>query len=183
MTSSTATNERRGTSSERRQGPTRASRAPAAGEQRDGIADRRADENQQLVTFFIDGQHLAVGVLQVQEIIQPQPMTPIPTAEPHFAGLINLRGQIVTAVDLRLLLGFPPSADRGACMNLVVNAEGGAISLLFDGIGDVIHVANHMVERPPGTLDAKMRRFVRSVVKLDRDLLLHIDIDAVAKTQ
>ena len=163
-------------STDRREGPTR----PQANERRESQSDRRAEENRLLVTFYIGGQHLCVDVLRVQEIIQPQQMTPIPTAEPHFAGLINLRGQIVTAIDLRLLLGFEALEDRSECMNLVVKVESGSISLLFDKIGDVIEVARHNIETPPGTLDPKMREFVKQVIKMDRDLLLFIDVEAVA---
>lgn len=167
---------------DRREGEERRS-APSGGggDDQRAVADRRSGENIQLVTFYIDGQHFAVDVGLVQEIIPPQPMAPIPTAPSHFAGLINLRGQIVTAIDLRLLLGFEAKESIAEDMILVVNAPSGQVSLVFEQIGDVMDIASYMIEPPPGTLDENLRTYIRSVAKLDQHLLLMLDVEAVAR--
>lgn len=172
MSSSTGTPDRRATNERRSQ------TGEVSIDRRRARADRRASENRLIVCFKIGEQALAVDVLRVQEIIQPQVMTPIPTADEHIAGLINLRGQIVTAIDLRQLLGMPARESCSECMNLVVHTDDGPVSLLFDVVGDVLEVARHMIEPTPVTLDPALREYVEAVVKQDDDLLMVLDIDA-----
>ena len=108
----------------------------------------------QFCTFSVDGLLLAIDVLEVQEVIRYQEMTRVPLAPPVVRGLINLRGQIVTAIDLRRRLGLPPAADDQRPMNVVVRTDDGAVSLLVDEIGDVIELGNQKLERPPETVPA-----------------------------
>src|ERR1700722_20713241 len=110
-----------------------------------------ADEHQ-YCTFYVAGHYFGLDVLKVQEIIRYQEMTRVPLAHPVVRGLINLRGQIVTAIDLRRRLEMK---DRPACqlpVNVVVQTEDGAVSLLVDEIGDVLEVPEMEFERPPETL-------------------------------
>jgi purine-binding chemotaxis protein CheW len=132
-------------------------------------------EARQLCTFTIDGQWFGVEVRQVQEVIRYQPMTRVPLAPRVVHGLINLRGQIVTAVDLRRRLEL---ADRPAGrlpMNIVVRTDDGAISLLVDEVGEVVEVAESQWERAPETLTGVARALVPGAYKLSDRLLLVLD--------
>ena len=96
------------------------------------------------------------------------------------SGLINLRGQIVTALDLRQRFGMPARAEGVLPMNVVVRTDDGSVSLLVDEIGDVLDVDDRTFERPPETLDAATRRLVRGAYKLDGQLLLVLETERAA---
>jgi purine-binding chemotaxis protein CheW len=134
-------------------------------------------ENKQYATFHLGGLFLGVEVRQVQEVIRYQTMTPVPLAPPMIQGLINLRGQIVTAIDLRRRLALPPRPDDQLPMNVVVRGDDGAVSLLVDGIGDVVEIEDDAYERPPETLSGTARELVTGVYKLRDRLLLILDTE------
>jgi len=134
---------------------------------------------QQFCTFFLDGHIFGTPVPKVQEVIQHQEMTRVPLAPEVVSGLINLRGQIVSAIDLRRRLGLPDRAPDKLPMNVVVRTNDGAVSLLVDEIGDVIEVEEETLEKPPETLQGFAREVVRGVYKLSGKLLLALDIDRV----
>src|ERR1700693_6294786 len=94
----------------------------------------------QFSTFFVADLFFGVDVLNVQEVLRFQQMTPVPQAPQVIEGLINLRGQIVTAIDMRRRLGLPPRPGDQTPMNIVVRSDDSAISLLVDEIGDVVDV-------------------------------------------
>jgi purine-binding chemotaxis protein CheW len=131
----------------------------------------------QYCTFTLDGLYFGVDVLKVQEVIRYQEMTRIPGAPAVVSGLINLRGQLVTALDLRRRLELQPRPADQLPMNVVVRTEEGATSLLVDEIGDVIELDDSTHERPPETIDAVTREVVRGVHKLEGRLLLVLDIE------
>jgi purine-binding chemotaxis protein CheW len=114
-------------------------------------------------TFHLGSHFFGVEVVEVQEIIRSQPMTRVPLAPAIFKGLINLRGQIVTALDLRQRLEMPPRAAGLLPTNVVVKSEGGAISMLVDEIGDVVEVDASSFEQPPETLSGIAKQLVRGV--------------------
>lgn len=128
-------------------------------------------------TFLVADLFFGVDVLRVQEVLRSQPMTRVPRAPNVIEGLINLRGQIVTAIDMRRRLGLPPRAAGTAPMNVVVRTEDGAVSLLADEIGDVLDVETDTFERPPQNLDACARELIRGVYKLEDRLLLVLDTE------
>jgi purine-binding chemotaxis protein CheW len=130
---------------------------------------------QQFCTFVIQGILFGVEVEKVQEVIRHQGMTPVPLAPDVVAGLINLRGQIVTAIDLRRRLGVRDRAEGDLPMNVVVRTSDGAVSLLVDEIGDVVEVLEQDFEQAPDTLDSTSRELVRGVYKLKNELLLVLD--------
>ena len=103
----------------------------------------------QFSTFTVDRLLFGVEVEKVQEVIRYQVMTRVPLAPPAVKGLINLRGQIVTAVDLRRRLGLHPRATADLPMNVVIRHDDGAVSLLVDEIGDVLEVEDENFELPP----------------------------------
>jgi purine-binding chemotaxis protein CheW len=133
--------------------------------------------DRQFCTFLLGGQHFGVEVLRVQEVIRQQEMTRVPLAPPVVRGLINLRGQIVTAVDLRRRLELPDRPDGDQPVNVVVQTDDGAVSLLVDEIGEVLEVPEAAFERPPETLRGPARELVRGAYKLDGRLLLILDTD------
>ena len=133
--------------------------------------------SRQLATFVLDGAHYGVDVLHVQEALRWQARTPVPLAPPGIAGLVNLRGQVVLTVDLRVRLGLPPLAADAEPMMVVVQVDGGPVSLLVDEIGDVIDVEDSQFETPPDTLPAALRDVILGAYKLERGLLLALDVD------
>jgi len=134
-------------------------------------------DSKQFSTFFLNGLFLGVEVLKVQEVIRYQEMTRVPLAPNMIQGLINLRGQIVTAIDLRRRLELPPRPEGQLPMNVVVRNEDGAVSLLVDEIGDVVEIQDEAYERPPETLKGVARELVTGVYKLKDRLLLILDTD------
>lgn len=139
--------------------------------------------NKQFCTFYVDGLFFGVDVLRVQEVIRFQEMTRVPLASNVVSGLINLRGQIVTAIDLRRRLGLTERPADQLPMNVVVRTDDGAVSLLVDDIGDVLEVDESTYERPPETLTGAARLIVRAVYKLKDRLLLIIDTDQTVDLQ
>ena len=131
----------------------------------------------QYSTFYVEDLFFGVDVLQVQEVLLYQEMTRIPLAADVIEGLINLRGQIVTAVDMRRRLRLKPRAEGENPMNMVVRTEGGAVSLLVDQIGDVLEVETETFEPPPDNVDPAVRELIRGVHKLEGRLLLVLDLD------
>ncbi len=132
-------------------------------------------EKQRFATFYLDGLFLGVEVEKVQEVLRYQESTHVPLAPPEVRGLINLRGQIVTAIDLRRRLGVSECPGGHNPLNVVVRIGDEVVSFLVDEIGDVVEVGKETFEQPPQTLDAKARELIRGVHKLNNRLMLIID--------
>ncbi len=131
----------------------------------------------QFCTFYLDKLLFGVEVGKVQEVIRYQEMTPVPLAPPVVSGLINLRGQIVTALDLRRRLDMPEREAEKLPLNVVVRTGEEAVSLLVDEIGDVLEVDDDTFEAPPETLQGEARELIRGVYKLKDRLLLMLDTE------
>ncbi|MEZ0494178.1 chemotaxis protein CheW [Kineococcus sp. TBRC 1896] len=131
----------------------------------------------QYATFHLAGHLFGVEVRRVQEVLTEQPRTPAPLAPHAVAGLINLRGQVVTALDLRRRLNMPDRQEGKVAMNVVVRAAEEVWSLLVDSIGGVIEVTDSTFEPPPDTLSGPIRELIRGAYKLDGALLLVLDVD------
>jgi purine-binding chemotaxis protein CheW len=129
----------------------------------------------QYVTFQVGDLNFGVDVEQVQEVLRYQPMTPIPLAPPEVKGLVNLRGQIITAIDVRSLLGMSASTSGKKSMNVVIRAEGEVVSLLVDSIGDVMETDDSDFEDTPATISGDIKAIVQGVFKLKDRLLLVLD--------
>lgn len=129
---------------------------------------------EQFCTFYVDQLFFGVKVLQVQEVIRAQVMTVVPQASSMVRGLINLRGQIVTAIDLRRRLKLA-DCDNWEPMNVVIQTDEGAISLLVDEIGDVLEVSDDVLESPPSTIQGMVKEVITGVYKLEGQLLLVLD--------
>ncbi|MDY3554193.1 chemotaxis protein CheW [Gemmata sp. JC717] len=129
----------------------------------------------QLCTFLLAGHLFGVDVNHVHEVLLHQPMTPVPLAHPVVRGLINLRGKVVTALDLRRRLELPERPDGLPPMNVVVGTTDGPVSLLVDEIGDILTAPAGAFERAPGTLGGPAGELLHGVYKLDGRLLLVLD--------
>ena len=135
------------------------------------------EHEQQYCTFYVAGHYFGLDVLRVQEVIRYQEMTRVPLAPPVVRGLINLRGQIVTALDLRRRLELDDRPADQLPVNVVVQTDDGAVSLLVDEIGDVLDVEEKLFEPPPDTLTGSARELIRGAYKLNGRLMLLLDID------
>jgi len=131
----------------------------------------------QYSTFYLDQLLFGVEVAKVQEVIRYQEMTRVPLASTVVTGLINLRSQIVTALDLRRRLELPERAADRLPINVVVRSGEEAVSLLVDEIGDVLEVEDEAFEAPPETLQGVARQLIRGVYKLKDRLLLVLDTE------
>jgi purine-binding chemotaxis protein CheW len=126
-------------------------------------------------TFYVDGMLFGVEVMKVQEVLRSQNSTRVPLAPEVVSGLINLRGQIVTSIDMRRRLNLPLRAPDVIPMNIVVRAGDEAVSLLVDEIGDVLQVDASRFERKLHNIDPSVRDLIVGVYKLDDRLLLVLD--------
>ena len=132
----------------------------------------------QYSTFLIAGRLYGIDVMSVQEVTMPLPLTNVPLSPPFVKGLINLRGQISTAMDLRELLGLPSDNPNGK-MAVVCRHEDCMVSLLIDQIGDVVEVGPSTFERTPETIDSESRRYFKGVHKLPDSMLTVIDVNSI----
>ena len=140
-------------------------------------------QNLQFCTFYLDKVLFGVELQGVQEVIQHLELTEVPLAPAIVGGLMNLRGQIVTAVDLRRRLELPERPDDMSPTNVVVRTRDGAVSLLVDEIGDVVEVDQESFERPPETLQGMARELIRGAYKLKDGLLLILNTDQVLSVE
>lgn len=136
----------------------------------------------QLVTFRIEDAWLCTDVDRVQEVLRTPEMTRVPLASEAIQGLINLRGQIVTSVDVRQCLGMAQRPDDVDPMSVMMHTADGAVSYLVDQIGDVLRVEESLFEEPPETLDPAVRHFINGAFKLEDRLLLEIDGERILES-
>lgn len=132
----------------------------------------------QLCGFKIGSGHYSVPVLDVQEVIKPQTVTPVPLSPNYVRGLINLRGQIVTSISLRTLFGLPESNSEDY-MNIIVRSGDSLYALIVDEILDVIDVDTRTFEKTPETLDDKIRKYIGGVYKQEKRLLILLDLNKI----
>jgi purine-binding chemotaxis protein CheW len=137
-----------------------------------------SEKSKQLCGFKIGSGFYAISVLDVQEVIKPQLVTKVPSSPVYIQGLINLRGQIVTAINLKSLFGLPDTHDaKDDYMNIIVRSGESLYSLVVDEILDVIDVDEKTFESTPDTIDDKVRVLISGVYKLDTNLLMLLDLD------
>jgi purine-binding chemotaxis protein CheW len=132
-------------------------------------------------TFIVDDRLVGLPVQRVREVLRAQPLTPVPLAHDDISGLLNLRGQIVTAVDLRARLHLPPREPGAASAHVVVATAHSPVSLIVDRLADVIPVDEGTFEPPPDTVDPDARALIKGAYKLDDALLLDLDLDATLR--
>ncbi len=137
--------------------------------------------DKQFCTFYLDKYYFGVSVLEVQEVFRYQEITPVPLAPEVIAGMINLRGQIITVINLRLRLGMEARLEGHVPMNIVVRANDDVVNLLVDRIGDVMEISEDLYEPAPDTIQGAMRELVTGVYKLEERLLMVLDTKKVVQ--
>ncbi|MBN2022135.1 MAG: purine-binding chemotaxis protein CheW [Pirellulales bacterium] len=132
----------------------------------------------EFATFYVGDLLIGVNILQVEEINRHVTLTPVPHAPECVRGVINLRGEVVTVMDLRTILGLPRGEVTATTRNVVVNSRGEQIGLLVDRIADVVKAQGDNIEAPPANVGGVQGRFFKGVVKLDTELMVILDVDA-----
>ncbi len=135
-----------------------------------------SSEGSDFVTIVVGEQLFGIPVLQVQDVLGAQRITRVPLAPPEVAGSLNLRGRIVTAIDLRIRLGLPELADGKQRMSVVVDLQGELYSLMVDQVGEVLSLSEATFERNPATLDVRWREVSAGIYRLDGNLLVVLDV-------
>jgi purine-binding chemotaxis protein CheW len=133
----------------------------------------------QLSTFHVGAYLFGVEVALVQEIVRMQTITPVPLSESEIAGLINLRGEVLTAVDVRSRLGLPLATSERPQINVVVRVDDEPVSLLVDEIGGVMEVSHIPFESTPSTVAPRVRKVLLGAYTLPEQLLLALDARAL----
>ena len=138
-------------------------------------------QNKQYSTFTIANRLYGIDVKRVQEVVMPMNMTQVPLAPDCIRGLINLRGQVATAIYLRNLFAIEDSENYNfaTAMNVVCRVEDNLISLLVDDIGDVVEVEKSKFEPTPNTISGNVRRFMSGVYKVTGSLLSIVEVDSI----
>lgn len=144
----------------------------------DGVAEVDS-EAREFVTINLGGQLLGIPVLDVHDVLNAQKMTKIPLAPPSVAGVLNLRGRIVTAIDLRVHLGFEPRGEEDSFMSVVVEHKGEPYSLLIDSVGEVLALPDDDFEKSPVTLDERLRAVCSGVYRLEKELLVVLEVETL----
>lgn len=148
-----------------------------------GIAREGRHDEHGYVSFRLAGEWLGIPVVRVQEVLTAQALSPVPLAPREVAGFLNLRGQIVTAIDLRARLALPARDAGLGSMNLVVRHGDEMFSLVVDEVGDVVGTERAAVEAVPASLAPHWRTCAAGVIRLDGGLLVVLDIDALLEEQ
>jgi purine-binding chemotaxis protein CheW len=134
-------------------------------------------EQKQYVSITVADQLFGIPVLIVHDVLGPQRITRIPLAPPEVAGSLNLRGRIVTAIDVRMRLGVPKRSADQPGMSVVVEHSGEFYSLMVDAVGEVLTLAARDFERNPATLDPRWRDISLGIYRLEKQLLVVLDVD------
>ncbi len=135
---------------------------------------------EQLTTFNVGNDLFGIEVMKIQEVTGELTVIPVPLAPNFVRGLINLRGQIATAMGLRELFG-QPAMTSAKPMSVVCKIDGNLVSLAVDAIGDVVEVERANFESAPDTVPAEIRRFIRGIYKMNGQLLSVLDLETLAK--
>jgi len=144
-------------------------------------AKSEAGSNREFVTMFVDGQLFGIPVLQVQDVLGPQKITRVPLAPLEVAGSLNLRGRIVTAIDVRTRLGLPARGKEEKSMSVVADHAGEFYSLIVDQVGEVMTLSSSSYEKTPATMEACWRDISDGVYRLEDKLLLVLDVNKLLR--
>jgi purine-binding chemotaxis protein CheW len=144
--------------------------------------DNTAEHLTEYVTVMIGGQLFGLPISRVQDVFMPERVTRVPLSAPEIAGVLNLRGRIVTVIDMRRRLGLPPRSDDKPSMAVGIELKGESNGLLIDTVGEVMKLGEATFEPNPVNLDARLARVSGGVHRLDGQLLVILDVDCVLNT-
>ncbi len=136
---------------------------------------------QEFVTMRVGGQLFGISVLSVQDVLRKQRIAKIPLAPAVIAGSLNLRGRIVTVINMRRRLSLPPAEDDSTMMNVVVDYNNELFSLNVDSVGEVLSLPLEKFEKSPVNLSENWKEVAAGVFKLDKELLVILDADNLIK--
>ena len=131
------------------------------------------------VTVVTGGQLFGFKLERVRDVFVPRGLSEVPLAPPEVAGLLNLRGRLVTAIDLRRRLSLPPRTDGGTPVAVGIEERGELYGLIVDRVGDVMHLKPSSYEANPANLDPNWMKVCSGVHRLDEGLLVVLDVDKV----
>lgn len=140
------------------------------------------DDVTEYVTVLIGGQLFGLPISRVQDVFMPDRITRVPLASPEIAGVLNLRGRIVTAIDMRVRLGMAQTGDSRPPMAVGIESRGESYGLLIDTVGEVLKLSPDSREQNPINLDPRWTRVSGGVHRLDGQLMVILDVDAVLAT-
>jgi len=144
------------------------------------MSTEKAQQNlTEYVTAMIGGQLFGLPIVHVQDVFIPERLTRVPLAPPEIAGVLNLRGRIVTLIDLRRRFGLGQRADGETCMAIGVESRGESYGLLIDSVGEVLKLDDAAREANPINLDQRLARVSAGIHRLDGQLLIVVDVDRV----
>jgi purine-binding chemotaxis protein CheW len=139
-------------------------------------AAEQGSVGQEFLTVAVDGQSFGIPVLSVRDVLGPQRLTRVPLAQSEVVGALNLRGRIVTAIDLRRRLSRPDRAPDAGHMSVVVDVRGEPYSIIVDSVGEVLNLAPDTFEQNPASLDVSIKSVSKGVYRLERSLLVVLDV-------
>ena len=140
------------------------------------------DQITEYVTAMIGGQLFGLPISRVQDVFMPDRITRVPLSVPEIAGVLNLRGRIVTAIDMRRRLGLPPRTGDKPLMAVGIELKGESYGLLIDTVGEVMKLGEGTLEPNPVNLDARLARVSGGVHRLDGQLMVILDVEHVLNT-
>lgn len=139
------------------------------------------DRRLQFCSFYLNSDLFGIDVLRVQEVMRQTAATPVALAPQVVTGLMNLRGSIVSCIDLRLRFGMPPAPSGTESVQVITHTDDGLVSFLVDRIGDVLEPTHAAFEPPPGSMRPEKRMLIDGIYKLDGCLLTIINVNEVVK--
>jgi len=131
------------------------------------------------VTAMIDGQLFGLPIVRVQDVFIPERLTRVPLAPPEIVGVLNLRGRIVTLIDLRRRFGLGERKEGEDVMAIGVESRGESYGLLIDRVGEVVELEGVAREPNPVNLDQRLAQMSSGIYRLDDQLLIVVDVDRV----
>jgi purine-binding chemotaxis protein CheW len=134
------------------------------------------------VTMMVSGQLFGIPVLEVHDVFVPTKLAHVPMAPPEIAGVLNLRGRIVTAIDLRQKLGYTTRPEGEKCMAIVIEHFGEPYSLLVDSVGEVLRLEAALFEKNPSNLDPKLQEISEGIYRLDANLLVVLQLNKIIQS-
>ncbi len=141
-----------------------------------------SEGNQEFVTIKIENQLFGIPVLMINDVLNFQPITKVYLASPEIRGILNLRGHIVTAIDLRCVLGVEKDETLDEEMIIVIEEAGQWFGFIVDEVGDVISLPDENFENNPGTMDDKWKKASSGVYRMEGELLVVLNIEALLNT-
>ena len=143
------------------------------------VRDNTDTKTIEYVTVTLDDQLFGLPISRVQDVFVPDRLTRVPLSPPEIAGVLNLRGRIVTAIDMRCRLGLPARDGKFSAIAVGIELKGESYGLLVDAVGEVMRLAKDACETKPANLDARLAEVAAGVHRLDGQLLVVLDIDRV----